>query len=55
MPPTTPRCARSLRTSSYFLLIRASLNLNSVGSMVSTRGRHSLSRQYTLLPFTRVT
>lgn len=37
-------------TSSYFLLTRASLNLNSVGSMERTRGLTSRSRQNTLLP-----
>jgi len=41
-------------TSSYFLLMRASLNLYSVGSTVSTRVLPSRSRQYTLLPFTIV-
>lgn len=37
-------------TSSYFLFTNASLNLNSVGSMLRTLGLASLSRQYTLFP-----
>ena len=43
-----------MHTSSYFLLMRASLNLYSVGSIVSSLVLHSLSKQYTLLPFTIV-
>ena len=41
-------------TSSYLRFIRASLNLNSVGSIPSTRVLHSLSKQYTLLPCANV-
>lgn len=41
-------------TSSYFLLTRASLKRYSVGSMASTRGLASRSRQYTELPLTCV-